>query len=103
MYKICVYIPMDHAEKVKAALFEAGAGHLEHYEHVCFEAEGTGQLRPLTGSSPFIGTEGKLERVRELKVEMICPEESIHDAIKAMKEAHPYEEPAYDVIKLEDF
>lgn len=103
MYKICFLVPIENAETVKIALFEAGAGCLGNYEHCAWQTLGVGQFKPKAGSKPFIGEGGKLEKVDEIKVEMICSDECIKDAIIALKKAHPYEEPVYDVWNLESF
>ncbi len=103
MYKICFFVPLPYADKVKNAVFLTGAGRIGAYESCCWETEGTGQFKPLSGSTPFVGETGLLEKVEELKVELVCGDEFVHDAINALKEAHPYEEPAYEVFKLEDF
>lgn len=102
MYKLCVFIPEDHLEKVKAAMFEAGAGKIGDYDHCCWQTLGTGQFRPLAGSQPFLGESGQLEHIEEYKVELVVADELIHDVIRAMKQAHPYEEPAYDAWRLAD-
>lgn len=101
MLKICIYIPESHLETVKLALFDAGAGKIGHYDRCCWQVAGQGQFRPLDGSDPYIGEQGVVENVIEYKVEMVCDDKYIKQVIVAMKEAHPYEEPAYDVIKLE--
>ncbi len=103
MYKICVYIPETHLQQVKAALFAAGAGRIGNYDSCCWQVLGEGQFRALDGSDPFIGQKGKVETVKEYKVELVCEDKLIKQAIAAMKEAHPYETPAYDVSKLEDY
>ena len=100
MYKICVYIPENSVENVKTALFEAGAGRIGNYDSCCWQTEGVGQFRPLAGSNPAIGAMGEIEQVQELKIELVCQDEYIQDAIRAMKIAHPYEEPAFDVFEL---
>jgi hypothetical protein len=100
-YFLCFYVPEEHAEQVKAAVFEAGAGRLGDYEHCCWQTSGLGQFRPMAGAAPFIGEVDRLERLVELKVEMICRADVIKDVIEAMKLAHPYEEPAYHVLKVE--
>jgi len=102
MYKICVFVPENAAEQVKQAMFAAGAGKIGDYDSCCWQASGQGQFRPLQGSSPFIGEQDKIEKVNELKIEMVCADEFIKAAIAAVKNSHPYEEPAYDVWKLED-
>ena len=98
-FKISFFVPIDYAEKVKEALFSSGAGKIGAYDCCSFEVEGLGQFRPLKGSSPFIGSEQVIEKVRELKVEMICSSEYLKDALRALKKSHPYEMPAFDVIK----
>ncbi|MBA3661853.1 MAG: NGG1p interacting factor NIF3 [Gammaproteobacteria bacterium] len=103
MYKIIIYIPVTHLEVIKNALFAAGAGNLGEYRACSWQVLGEGQFIPKAASSPFIGTAGQLEKVAEYKVEMICATEHIKAAIAELKRSHPYEEPAYQVIKLENF
>jgi hypothetical protein len=103
MYKLAFFVPLEDAEGVKEAVFVTGAGRIGDYEACCFETRGTGQFRPLDGASPHIGQVGDLEKVEEVKVEMVCRDDLIHDAIEALRAAHPYEEPAFDVWKLETF
>lgn len=101
-----VYVPVQDAEKVKQALFSAGAGQYEHYDQCCWEGRGIGQFRPLSGSNPSIGQQNRLEKVEEVKIEMICEAQKIKDVLRMLKESHPYEEPAYGVIEiktLEDY
>ncbi|PCI07905.1 MAG: NGG1p interacting factor NIF3 [Gammaproteobacteria bacterium] len=102
MFKICVYVPEDSVEKVKLALFKAGAGRIGNYGSCCWQTDGIGQFLPLSGSEPTIGNTDKLEHVYEIKIEMVCSDDFIKSAILALKENHPYEEPAYDIWKLED-
>ena len=103
MYKLCVYVPESHLEAVKQALFATGAGRIGDYDSCCWQVAGQGQFRPLAGSSPFIGRTDQVETVAEYKVELVCADEYIADAVAALKRAHPYEEPAYQVWRLEDF
>jgi hypothetical protein len=98
--KIVVYIPIESKEKVKEAMFSAGAGTIGNYDHCSFEVIGTGQFRPLKGSNPALGQHGKIELVQEARVEMICPDHQLKTVIAAMKNAHPYEEVAFDVIDV---
>lgn len=99
MLAISVYIPESHLEEVKSAMFRAGAGKIGNYDSCAWETEGRGQFRALENSNPHIGTQGKLEQVKEWKVEMVCEDALIHNVIRAMKAAHPYETPAYLVCK----
>lgn len=101
MYKLCVYIPETHLEPVKRALFAAGAGRIGDYDSCCFQLKGTGQFRPLEGSQPFIGQTGEVEQVAEYRVEMVCADEFVDDALAALREVHPYEEPAFDLWRLD--
>lgn len=94
------YVPVAHKERVKQATFAAGAGTLGHYDQCCFETSGTGQFRPLQQSNPFVGNEGILETVSEVKVEMIVTASVLSKVLSAFKQAHPYEEPAFGVIAL---
>jgi hypothetical protein len=100
MFQITFYVPLEHAEKVKESLFEAGAGKLGNYEKCSFESKGIGQFLPLPGSTPFLGKMGVVERVEELKVEMICEKQCIDAAILALKSSHPYETPAFSVTEI---
>jgi len=101
MYKICYFVPETHLEKTKQALFEAGAGRIGDYDSCAWQCYGQGQFRPLQGSNPFLGSSGTLETVGEFKVELVCRDDLIKEALAALKQAHPYEEPAYEVYRLE--
>lgn len=103
MVKIGLYVPPGHLEQVKQALFEAGAGTIGNYEHCCWQTLGLGQFRPGQDSSPFVGSREKLETLAEYRVEMICDKRFVREAIEALRRAHPYEEPAYDVCELLDY
>ncbi len=103
MYKLIFYVPIADSEQVKLAVFLAGAGRLGNYENCSFETQGIGQFQPLDGANPALGVVGNLEKVAELKIEMLCASDKIHSAITALKKNHPYEQPAYEVIKLENF
>ncbi len=106
LYQLIVYVPATHTEELKNALFHAGAGHYENYDLCSWETSGMGQFRPLKGSNPSVGTHGIVEKVEEVKIEMVCKREKIKEVLDALKVAHPYEEPAYGVITMktmEDF
>ncbi|MEM0955257.1 MAG: YqfO family protein [Pseudomonadota bacterium] len=100
MYKLCVYVPEDALEQVKQALFAAGAGRLGDYSDCCWQVLGTGQFRPGVSSDPAIGSVGATTRLQEYRVEMLCPEECVELVIEALREAHPYEEPAFDLMSV---
>lgn len=100
MYKIVFFVPETHKETVKQALFDAGAGRIGNYDSCAWETLGTGQFRAMQGANPFLGKIDQIEKVDEYRVELVCEDALIKDAMRAMKAAHPYEEPAYDVIRL---
>jgi len=99
-YKLVVFIPIKSAAKVSNAVFAAGAGAMRNYSNCGFQAEGVGSFLPLKGAKPTIGKRGKLEKVLEIRFETIVPAEKLANVIAAMEKAHPYETPAFDVIKL---
>lgn len=103
MIHISFYVPIKDAEKVKNAMFQAGAGRIGNYDFCSFESKGTGQFRPLPGSNPAIGSECKIETVDELKIEMVCEDNYVREVIAALKKSHPYETPAYYIIKALDY
>lgn len=103
MFKLCFYVPATHVEQVKQAVFAAGAGRIGDYEHCAWQVLGEGQFRPLAGSHAFIGTQDVLEVVSEYRVELVCAAEAIDAAVAALRQAHPYEEPALDVVRLEAY
>lgn len=103
MYKLAFFVPVDHKEAVKNAIFATGAGRIGNYDCCSWEVLGTGQFRALQGSNPFIGQQGIVETVQEYRVELVCEDHLIAAAIAALRSAHPYEEPAFDVWKLERF
>ena len=100
MYKLCCYVPVKDIDVVKQALFNAGAGRLGAYDCCAWQTLGQGQFRPLQNSQPHIGTHGQIECVQEYKLEMMCADDVIAAVITALKTAHPYETPAYDIVKL---
>ena len=101
-YKLETYVPEEFADAVKDALAAAGAGKLGDYDHCFWQTVGTGEFRPLDTAHPFIGTAGGgLEKVREVKLETICPAERRREVIAALKAAHPYECCAYYLFPVE--
>ena len=99
-YKLVVFVPVELAAKVSNAVFAAGAGVIGSYSNCGFAAEGTGTFLPLAGARPAIGKKGKFEKVPEVRFETIVPAEKLANVIAAMKKAHPYETPAFDIFKL---
>ena len=98
--KLVVFVPREALESVRDALFEAGAGRIGNYERCSWYTAGTGTFRGGAGSDPAIGEPGREERVSELRLETVYPEERHDEVIAALRGAHPYEEPAFDVYPL---
>lgn len=98
--KIVVFTPLTHADQIREALAKAGAGQIGNYDSCSFSSRGIGRFWPLKGAKPFVGEPGKLEEVEEERIEVICPKGKLEAALAAVKKAHPYEEPAIDVIPL---
>ncbi|AQQ70877.1 metal-binding protein [Limihaloglobus sulfuriphilus] len=101
LYRLVVFIPTAYVDKVSKAVFDAGAGRLGSYSECGFFTEGVGSFRPLEGSNPAIGTRDRLEQVEEYRFETIVKASHLANVVAAMKTAHPYEMPAYDIISLE--
>ncbi len=102
MYKLSFFVPKEDKEKVKEALFSIGVGRYQNYDKCSWEVLGVGQFRALEGANPHIGYIGKVEKLQEYKVEMVCDDSLIKKAIKVLIETHPYEEVAYEVFKMEE-
>lgn len=98
-YTLVFYVPETHLEQVKAAVFAAGAGRQGDYQHCCWQVLGQGQFQPLPGATPFIGEQGKLERLPEWRVEMLVSQTVLAAVMQAFRSSHPYEEPAYAVLQ----
>ncbi len=101
LLKLVVFVPGGHEKQMLEALAAAGAGSLGHYSHSSFQLSGTGTFMPLEGSAPFIGRRGELEQVAETRLETALPASRREAVVRALLEAHPYEEPAYDFYPLE--
>ncbi len=99
--KIVTFVPTGpDLGAVHAALSDAGAGNIGDYSHCSFATAGTGQFKPLAGAHPTIGEVGRLERVAETRLEMVLPRSRRPAVVAALRAAHPYEEPAFDVLEL---
>jgi hypothetical protein len=94
---------VESADAVREAMHEAGAGKIGNYEKVSFSSRGVGRFLPMEGANPSIGEVGRIEQAEEERIEMLCQRGKVMDVIEAIKKAHPYEEVAIDVYKLEEF
>jgi dinuclear metal center YbgI/SA1388 family protein len=100
VFKFAVYVPVKHANKVSQTIFKAGAGKIGKYTETSFNIAGQGTFKPMEGTNPFIGKIGKREEVQEIKIETVVAERDLDSVTQAMKDTHPYEEPAYDIYEL---
>ena len=105
-YKLVFFVPENHVETVKDALFKVGAGRYDGYDSCSWQTLGKGQFKPLESSKPFLGKTGEIERVAEYRVEMVCNDDDIKQVLSTLVSVHPYEVPAYEVwpiMTLDDF
>lgn len=99
LFKLAVYVPSGHEDKVISAMCHSGAGYIGKYSSCTFRTKGTGTFEPQEGTKPYIGTPGKLESVEEYRVETIVPEKLLNKVVREMLKVHPYEEAAYDIYE----
>jgi dinuclear metal center YbgI/SA1388 family protein len=99
--KLVTFCPLQHADAVRSALFEAGAGQIGNYDQCSYNSEGFGTFRGGQDSDPFVGTKGEQHREPEIRMELIFPSHLQSSLLSALINAHPYEEPAYDIYPLE--
>lgn len=102
LLKLVTFVPLTHAEKVREALFSAGCGHIGNYDACSYSLKGEGTFRALKGSNPFVGQEGELHKEEELRIETVLPVYKKGQALKALLQAHPYEEPVFDFYELKN-
>jgi len=100
--KLVVFVPADALDEVRDAVFAAGAGRIGDYERCSWYTEGTGTFSGGESTSPTVGERGQEERLPELRLETVYPVEREADVVRALREAHPYEEPAFDLYVLGD-
>jgi hypothetical protein len=100
--KLVVFVPPDALDAVRNALFAAGAGRIGDYERCSWYAEGTGTFLGGDDASPTIGERGREEQVRELRLETVYPADRERQVVRALRDSHPYEEPAFDLYPLAD-
>ena len=100
--KLVVYTPISHKQEVQQAIFEAGAGHIGNYDSCSFESDGLGSFRANDQANPFVGNIGELHKEKEIRLETIFPSHLKGQIINALLQAHPYEEVAYDIYKVEN-
>ncbi len=101
--KLFTFVPIESAEEVRKAIFNAGGGNIGKYSQCSFNSDGTGTFMAKEGADPYIGEVGKPTSTREMRIEVIFPAYLEGNVVEAMLEAHPYEEVAYDVVALSNF
>jgi|SRR5215210_5272631 len=97
--KLVVFVPPEALDPVREAVFAAGAGRIGDYERCSWYAAGTGTFLPLPGTDPAVGEVGAEERVPELRLETVFPAARRDEVVEALRRAHPYEEPAFDIYE----
>lgn len=102
LYQLVVYVPQSHAENVRHVIGDAGVGSIGNYSHCSFSSSGTGSFLPHSGAHPYLGSVGKVEQMDEQRIEAIVPEHLLRKVVARMVKAHPYEEPAYQVIPIQN-
>lgn len=100
-FKIVLYVPESHTALVRERMGDAGAGVIGNYTHCSFTLKGVGHFKPTAAANPTIGTAGKLEEVVEDRIETICQQDKLKAVLQAIRDNHPYEEPAVDVYPIE--
>jgi dinuclear metal center YbgI/SA1388 family protein len=100
LLKLVVFVPAGYEGRVAQALFRCGAGHIGEYDSCSFQTPGTGTFRPGSEANPFLGEKGRLERAAEIRLETVISRHRLGRTLERMFKAHPYEEPAYDLIPL---
>ncbi len=101
LYKLVVFVPKDHHQRVLDAVLNAGAGAIGNYSHCSFNIEGYGTFVPGEGTDPFIGKQGRMEKAEEIRIETVVPQSIRSKVIQAMLKSHPYEEVAYDLYPMD--
>jgi hypothetical protein len=101
-FKLVWFVPADALDATREAVFDAGAGRIGDYERCSWYTAGTGTFLGGEETEPALGERGREEHVPELRVETVVPEELVEDVVDALRAAHPYEEPAYDLYPLAD-
>ena len=98
--KIVTFVPLEFADKVRSALGIAGAGKIGEYRDCSYSVKGTGRFLPSNNANPQVGEKGRLNQVEEERIEVVCDREKAKQVIVALKQAHPYEEVAFDIYPL---
>ena len=103
-YHLIIYVPLAHADAVRKALAEGGAGKIGNYDSCSFSMRGIGRFRPLEGANPAIGSVGGAEKVEEERIEVVVPAgNSLREILRRVRAVHPYDEPAIHLLPMGDY
>lgn len=102
LFSLTFYTPENEAEKVRTAVLDCGAGHIGNYSHCSFNSQGNGTFQALDGARPFVGEIGKIHSEPEIKTEITVPEYLLNRCVRTLKAVHPYEEPVWNVVCLDN-
>lgn len=102
LVKLVTFVPHENADKVRKAMFDAGAGHIGNYDQCSFSSQGEGTFRAGERANPYVGTKGQTHLEPETRVEVVLPRPILSKVVDALHEAHPYEEVAYDIISIDN-
>jgi hypothetical protein len=103
MLKLVTFVPESHADLIREAIGNAGAGVIGNYSHCTSSSKSIGRFKPLPGAHPSVGTIGTLETVAEERIETVCERDKLAEVVKAIQDAHPYEEAPIDIYEIELF
>ncbi len=98
--KLVVFVPTTHANQVRKAMGDAGAGKIGNYSHCSFSVTGIARYTPLNGANPVIGTVGEFEEVEEERIEAVCSKDLLQGVMAAVKQVHPYEHVPFDIYPI---
>lgn len=101
-YKLIVNVPSNHADALRKALGDAGAGRIGNYSYCSFSVKGTGRFLPGTGANPYVGKAGEPEKVEEEQIQVDVLHKDMKAVLEALKTIHPYEEPGYEIYQMTD-
>ncbi len=99
-YTLVVTVPESHADVVRQAMGERGAGESEHYAFASFSVKGVSRFLPKASATPFLGKPGVLETLIEERIETICKQDKLEEVVTAIKAIHPYEETVIDIFPV---
>ena len=103
LYQLIVHAPLDAADAIREAAANAGAGAIGEYDHCSFSVHGTGRFRGSQNANPTVGTTGTVETVQEERIEMVVTSSHLSPVLRALRSAHPYEEPSIHVLPMMDY